>query len=254
MNDTPVDGERLPDFIIIGAMKCGTTSLYAYLDGHPNIAMSRVKEPKRKVQSVLFVGRLVPKKAPLDAVQGLKRANEWGAGLSLNFVGEGPLREELEQYVCENDLSDQVTVHGQLPNEEVATRMQAADALLLPSKTAPDGDREGTPTVLVEAQAIGFPCITTWHSGIPEMIPEDNQKFLVPEGDVEGIAEKLVYLSTLSIEELVQIARLGRQKVSQEFDLTGEAASLVDLYVELCEGTTVSGRKESLLSNEARDL
>lgn len=188
------------------------------------------QRPDQQVRSVLFVGRLVPKKAPLEAVQAIDQANEKGDDLSLDLVGGGPLREKVEQYVHENNLSDHVTVHGRLPNDEVGERMQTADAFLLPSKTAPDGDREGTPAVLIEAQAAGLPCVTTRHAGIPEMVPEENHDLLAPEGDVQALANSLVRLSSLSVDQLAERAQRGRRKVEQEFSVEAEAEVLRGVY------------------------
>lgn len=193
------------------------------------------QRPDQQVRSVLFVGRLVPKKAPLDAVQAIEQANEKGADLSLDLVGGGPLRERVKQYVHENDLSDHVTVHGRLPNEEVSKYMQATDAFLLPSKTAPDGDREGTPTVLVEAQAVGLPCVTTHHAGIPEMIPEKNQNLVVPEGEVSALAERLCWLAGASVEKLRKIADRGRKKIESDFSLVCEADKITEIYQKYTE-------------------
>jgi len=87
------------------------------------------RPPGSQVRQVLFVGRLVPKKAPLDAIRAIQRANEQGASLTLVMVGDGPLRDEVYQYVEENDLSGKVALHGQLSNAKVADFMQKADAL-----------------------------------------------------------------------------------------------------------------------------
>lgn len=189
--------------------------------------------PSGTVRNVLFVGRLTPKKAPLDAVRSVERANRDGADLELDIVGEGPCRQKIDRYIEKQDLTDSVTLHGAVPNEEVIRRMQTSDAFLLPSKTAPDGDREGTPTVLVEAQSVGLPCVSTRHAGIPEMIPEANHEFLVEEGDVEGLSKVLCKLSHLEIEELTTIVRRGRDKVEQDYSLTGEVRKLRSIYRNL---------------------
>ncbi len=186
--------------------------------------------PSQSVHTLLFVGRLVPKKGPLDAVRAVERASRQGVDLVLEMVGDGSLREDVEAYVRTNDLSDRVTIHGRLPNKEVARHMRAADAFLLPSKTAPDGDREGTPTVLVEAQASGLPCVSTRHAGIPEMIPEESHDFLVEEGDVLALSEALSRLADLSPDELSNIAHQGRQKMERDFSLSGEVGRLIDTY------------------------
>jgi colanic acid/amylovoran biosynthesis glycosyltransferase len=186
--------------------------------------------PDRRVQTVLFVGRLVEKKAPLDAIRAVEMANREGAGLSLEIVGEGSLRETLEAYVQENGLSEEVTFYGKVPNSTVAQRMREADAFILSSKTAPSGDREGTPTVLIEAQAAGLPCVTTHHSGIPEMIPEENHDLLAEEGDTKALAGILEELASRTVRELVEVADRGRRKVEREFDLSQEVAALRNVY------------------------
>jgi len=188
------------------------------------------RPPEPPVESVLFVGRLVPKKAPLDAVQAVEHTNEQGANLHLDLVGDGPLREDVERFVHGQDLADTVTVHGRVPNAEVNERMQGADVFLLPSKTASNGDREGTPTVLVEAQAVGLPCVTTRHAGIPEMIPEANHDLLTDEGDVAGLAARLVRLSSQPPDALTQVAKRGRMKVEREFSVSSQARELHELY------------------------
>lgn len=186
--------------------------------------------PTQEVRRLLFVGRLTPKKGPLDAVRALEQANRNGADLQLDMVGYGALREEVEQYIDEHDLDEEVVLHGRVPSKRVAEYMKAADAFVLPSKTSPDGDREGTPTVLVEAQAAGLPCISTHHAGIPEMIPEENHPLLVEEGDVKGLASRFSRVASLSEKRLQAIAERGRRKVENEFSLSAQCRELRSVY------------------------
>lgn len=191
------------------------------------------RPPDRSVQNVLFVGRLTPKKAPLDAIRAIENANNQGADLEMDMIGDGPLREKVVEYVHEQGLTDVVTVHGRVESDKVNTWMQEADAFLLPSKTALNGDKEGTPTVLVEAQAVGLPCISTHHAGIPEMIPEDNHDLLVSPGDVEKLSERLHALSRKSVAELSRVAERGRQKVEQDFNISDEMRVLKKIYKKI---------------------
>jgi glycosyltransferase involved in cell wall biosynthesis len=191
--------------------------------------------PSRPVQRLLFVGRLVEKKAPLDAVRAVDRVVSQGEDLSLHIVGDGSLRNEVSQYVATHDLDEHVTLHGALPHEDVLHQMEKADAFVLPSKTASTGDREGTPTVLVEAQASGLPCIATEHAGIPEMIPEANQDLLLPEGDPDALADRLRKLMALSVEELGKIAERGRGKVEADFCLSSEVEKLKNIYWDVIQ-------------------
>jgi len=214
------------------------------------------RPPRGPVQSFLFVGRLVPKKAPMDAVRAIERANEQGPGeeLSLDVIGDGPLRDEMERYIKEQGLSHCITLHGERPNQEVAQRLKAADAFLLPSRTAPDGNQEGTPTVLVEAQAIGLPCVSTRHAGIPEMIPARNHEFLVAEGDIEGLANALRRLASQSKEELLQLSIRGREMVEREFSLAHEAEKLRSLYGECGSIRPGSGGPGGLRRNRVQGM
>lgn len=196
--------------------------------------------PGRTVSRVLFVGRLVPKKAPLDAVRAVRAANERGRGLHLDVVGDGVLRQKLLRFVREAGMDEAVTWHGEVSNERVKQHMRSSDALLLPSKTDPEGDREGTPTVLIEAQALGLPCVSTRHAGIPEMIPEENHEYLAGEGDVEGIADGLTRLSEESVEGLREMTRRGRDRVEEAFSLRGEVETLRGVYRRLLDGRGVS--------------
>ncbi len=188
------------------------------------------QKPEGPVKNVLFVGRLTPKKAPIDALRAVQIANENGAGLTLEMVGDGPMYEEVEAYVDEQNLMGDVKLHGRLPNDEVAQHMQTADAFLLPSKTTPSGGKEGTPTVLVEAQAAGLPCVTTQHSGIPEMIPKENHDLLSPEGCVESLARSLNKLSGCTTKKLSERTVKGRKKVKSDFNILVEVDKIDKIY------------------------
>jgi colanic acid/amylovoran biosynthesis glycosyltransferase len=208
-----------------------------------DLSQFEYRSPSPPMRNVLFVGRLVAKKAPLDAVQAVERANEKGANLHLDMIGDGELHTDIEQYIRDNDLSESITIHGRLPNCDVQKWMRSADVFLLPSKTAPNGDCEGTPTVLVEAQAVGLPCVSTHHAGIPEMIPEGNRRLLTDEGDIEGQASRLCKLQTLNASVLDKIAMRGRSMIEAKFSLTGEVKTLTELYDDLSYSVSVHGNE-----------
>jgi glycosyltransferase involved in cell wall biosynthesis len=191
--------------------------------------------PQRSAEKVLFVGRMVAKKAPLDALEAVRLANAAGGSFHLDMVGDGPLQEEVERYVGEHGLGT-VSIHGRVSSAEVAHYMREADAFLLPSKTAPNGDQEGTPTVLIEAQAVGLPCVTTRHAGIPEMIPEENHDLLSAPGEVESLAQSLIELRNASVDEIREKAEWGRHKVERDFNLSTEVRKLLALYREVGGG------------------
>lgn len=194
------------------------------------------RPPSGPVSEFISVGRLTGKKGHLDAIRAVQKRIEAGAHLQLRIVGDGPQRDELEQYIRAHDLQSSVELLGSIPNAEVARRLQKADAFLLCSKTAASGDREGTPTVLIEAQAVGLPCVSTTHAGIPEMIPEANHSLLAPEGEVDTIAERIRQLRAYSDEELRQTSEAGREMIETSFSLSSEAGALREIYERAAEG------------------
>ena len=189
--------------------------------------------PTRPVRRFVCVGRFAEKKAHLDTIRAFARAAKNVPDLRLEIVGSGPLFDQASAYVDARGLGGVVELLGERPFHEVVERMRAADAFILSSKTARDGDKEGVPTVLMEAQAMGLPCVSTTHAGIPEVIPEENHWALAAPGDVDEIADRIESMCALGVDELVAHTRLGRAKIEAEFNLVLEVDRLVELYQSL---------------------
>lgn len=100
----------------------------------------------------------------------------------------------MEELAGESNIADKVKLLGWKQQEEIVTLLNDADILIAPSITGNDGDQEGIPVVLMEALAQGIPVLSTQHSGIPEVVQDGKSGFLVPERDVDALAEKLVFL------------------------------------------------------------
>ena len=112
--------------------------------------------------------------------------------------------------------------------------MKGADILLAPSVTGRDGDQEGIPVVLMEALAQRLPVISTFHSGIPELIRDGDSGLLVPERDVDALAEKIEYLMTHA-ELWSEMGEAGRGYVERHYDINELNNQLVRLYQGLLE-------------------
>ena len=91
-------------------------------------------------------------------------------------------------------MQDYVVFEGLLEPAEVAEQMRSCRCLLLPSKTACDGDSEGCPVVVQEAQIAGLPVISTFHAGIPEVVIDGTTGVLCQEGDVLAMASAIEML------------------------------------------------------------
>lgn len=189
------------------------------------------REPRAHSESVRFVsvGRMVEKKGFADCIRAFHLARKEGAQIDLSVIGDGPERAAVEGLCASLGLGSAVTFLGELPRPRVIEAVRSADAFILASQTAKDGDKEGVPTVIMEAEFIGLPVVSTTHSGIPEAIPEPNRRFLAPEGDPRALADSILSLVG-GRSSWAQMARLGREHVEANFNLALETQKLIELY------------------------
>ncbi len=136
---------------------------------------------------ILSVGRLVEKKGYptlLEALALLPKDCQW----RLTHIGGGPLDAELKAKAAGLGISDRIQWLGALPQERVLAAYRAADLFVLAAQIAADGDRDGLPNVLMEAQSQRLACIATDISGIPELINDGETGLLVPPEDAAALA------------------------------------------------------------------
>lgn len=189
-----------------------------------------IKKSSSKIENLISVGRLVEKKGYADAILAIKKVRDAGYNVKLKIIGDGPLKHELSKLIQNQKLDDAVFLSGALPNHQVLGEMSQADAFILCSKRAQNGDEEGIPTVLIEAQYLGLPCVSTYHSGIPELISGDNRIFLAEEGNVEQIKDCIIRLIHTDPDELSRMIEQAREKVENEFNLEKEVIKLIKKY------------------------
>jgi glycosyltransferase involved in cell wall biosynthesis len=194
------------------------------------LANTKQKDLSLNIKNFISIGRLTEKKGHFDTIKAFKKVLDEGYDVKLKIIGDGPLKESLQNFIIENNMENNITLLGAIKNEDTLKELYKADAFILCSKTANNGDQEGTPTVLVEAQAIGLPCISTFHAGIPEMIPKENHKFLAEEGNVEQIKDFIINLLETNGNDIMKIVERGRKKVDEEFNIVVEVKKLISLY------------------------
>jgi colanic acid/amylovoran biosynthesis glycosyltransferase len=144
---------------------------------------------------LMTVGRLVEKKGITYALRAVRLLSNNGVEVSYEIVGDGPLRQPLEREVQQLNLQSRVRFSGLHTQAQVQAALDRADVLLAPCVTAADGDEEGIPNVLREGMAAGVPVIGTNHSGIPEIIEDGVNGYMVAERDPEGLAERIRWLA-----------------------------------------------------------
>jgi colanic acid/amylovoran biosynthesis glycosyltransferase len=186
---------------------------------------------------ILTVGRLVEKKGIRYALEAvallLRRHPEWK--LCYDIIGEGPQCAEIKETVTALGLQKQVNLHGAGTMQEVHRHVQNAHLFLLPSVTDKSGDQEGIPVSLMEAMATGLPILSTVHTGIPELVQDGVSGYLVAEGDVQALAEKLEYL-ILNPELWPLMGRKGRARVAELHDIRTLNQQLLAAYERLFIG------------------
>lgn len=178
---------------------------------------------------LLTCGRLVEKKGTRYAIEALARVSTRYPGIHLTVIGDGPLRPALERQAAAAGIAGHISFLGSQPFPRVLAEMHASHLFLLPCVTAVDGDQEGVPVVLMEAQAAGLPILASRHAGIPEVVRDGISGYLAAERDSTHLAALLTELLDHPERWPAQGAA-GRAHIVAEFDLDRAAADLEALY------------------------
>ena len=168
----------------------------------------------------ISVGRLVEKKGHEYTVRALARCRQRhpDIDMKLRIVGGGPLMDKLQDMIADLGLEGSVQLSCSLPREDIKGRLLSADAFVLPSVTAENGDMEGFPVAILEAMAAGLPVLTTRHGGIPEIVDDGVTGLLAAERDVDGLADAMHRIARdRSLAD--RLGRAAREKVERDLDL-----------------------------------
>ncbi|GJQ22790.1 MAG: colanic acid biosynthesis glycosyltransferase WcaL [Candidatus Brocadia sapporoensis] len=192
--------------------------------------------PRRRINDeyimLLTVARLVEKKGVAYAIEAVASLISKGKKIVYTIVGDGMLRENLQQIIARLGIEQQVKLIGWKTQEEVKILLQKSHVLVAPSLTSASGDQEGIPNVIKEAMASGLPVISTFHSGIPELVTDGVTGILVPEKEIHSLADALAYL--ISHPEICnKMGKSGRKYIEENFDINKLNNTLVQIYQQL---------------------
>jgi len=196
-----------------------------------------MKQRTNKGIRILSIGRLVEKKGASYSIKAISRIIQDCPDAHLSIVGDGPERKRLETLIKSLHVAGNVELLGARDRREIQALYANSDIFLLPSVTTSDGDQEGTPTVLMEAQAMQLPVVTTRHSGIPEVVHDGVSGLLVAEKDVDGIVHALNELIH-SPERRAIMGAQGRAIVKSEFNNEKLIEELITTYARVLRGDT----------------
>lgn len=144
-----------------------------------------------------------------------------------DFNPHHPRGAFLLHLIRELQLSQYVRLEGHLQPREVKTLLEEAHAFLLHSVKIANGDEEGIPNALMEAMAMELPVVSTWHSGIPELVEDGVNGLLVPERDLIAYAAAIYQILAWPLQPQ------NRQKVVRQFSRTRHMETLLGYYEDI---------------------
>lgn len=193
--------------------------------------------PRDRSRTVLAVGRLVEKKGFSVLLDACSRLLARGVGFRCVLAGTGPLESVLRARVDELGLGAVVTFAGPLPQASIRHALSDAAVFAAPCVVGSDGNADGLPTVLLEAMALGTPCVSTDVTGIPEVLRDGETGLGVPQHDPDRLADAIERL--LDDGELRdRLASRARALIEEEFASDRQAEQLDEALL----ATAANGR------------
>lgn len=189
-----------------------------------DVELFREKKAPTDVFRVIGVGNLIEIKGFAYLLEAFAKLHEKHPQTHLDIVGDGVLRQSLEQKAKELGLADAVTFHGKVPYVQVAELMQASSLFVLPSFY------EALGCVYLEAMGCHLPTIGVEGFGIDEIIRDGENGLLTRPKDATHLYEKMTYV----LENPQEAARMGRAGYETACRFTWEASgrTLNDFYNE----------------------
>jgi glycosyltransferase involved in cell wall biosynthesis len=174
---------------------------------------------------ILCVGRLTPAKGQHMLIDAVERLTQQGRRARLRLLGPGPEIASLREQTAQNRIVDYVVFEGAMNQDRIRSFYAVADLFCLPSFA------EGLPVVLMEAMAMGIPCVSTQITGIPELIRNGTDGLLVAPSDLDALVEALAKLmDDAALRE--RFSRSGRKRILQHYDLRRNVKELAGHFAK----------------------
>ena len=193
----------------------------------PNIDFYNIT-PSFNTKQFVAIGRFVDKKAPHLTIRAFSKVAKQHPDATLVFGGEGDLLNACKDLVKVLGIQNQVSFLGKLSKLQIMQLFSTSIAFVQHSITPENGDSEGTPVAVLEANAAGLPVIATRHAGIPDVIEHGKTGFLVEELDVEGMANYMIQLYD-NPEKARQMGQSGSQNMQLNFSIEKHLKCLAEI-------------------------
>jgi colanic acid/amylovoran biosynthesis glycosyltransferase len=233
---------------VVAISSYGRSQLWRWLPGaewdkvsvvHCALEASFFQDPAsvtaRPVPRLVNVGRLCAQKGQLLLVEAAALLKQEGLRFELVLAGDGEMRDSIEAAISRHQLGDSVRITGWVDSATVRREMLESRALVLPSFA------EGLPVVIMEAMAVGRPVVTTRIAGIPELVREGVDGWLVPPGDIVELKSAMRTCLETGPQRLLEMGRAANQRVRQRHDADVEAAKLKALFEATRAGVALHG-------------
>jgi glycosyltransferase involved in cell wall biosynthesis len=187
-----------------------------------DISKFPMSESFEREKIILYVGSLIERKGVIFLLRAMQKLKLKFPDYCLLIVGEGELREKLENFVIDNELQESVRFLGTQSQAEVARLMRQAKLFVLPSI------EEGQGAVLVEALSSGTPCVGSNIGGIPDVINNDVGKVFEP-ANIEDLYEKITFMLE-NDDYWLKASKLGRSLVTQNYSWEKLSKKIISIY------------------------
>jgi glycosyltransferase involved in cell wall biosynthesis len=189
------------------------------------------RAPASGVPLILSVGRSVEKKGFRYLIDACGRLRAQGLAFECRIVGGGPLEADLQAQIKAAQLGDVVRLLGPRSQGEVRVLLAAAQIFVLACVPDSEGGSDNLPTVIMEAMRCGVPVVSTHLAGVPEMIADGVEGFLVAPRDAAALAQRLAAL--LRDPALAgQCGARGRESAREKFSIANTTRVLKHLLAE----------------------
>jgi len=176
-----------------------------------------VVKKDKSIIKILHVGRLTPKKGVTDLIAVFHNVRKKGFhNIQLHIVGDGEEKPIIEKYINQNKLHEHIILYGGLSHSDVIKQIKESDIFVLNSRTAPDGDKEGFPNVIIEAMAAETAILSTFHAGIPMAIDSGIEGILVQEKNNNELEQAIIRMVS-NADERTLFASNAKKKALSEF-------------------------------------
>lgn len=189
-------------------------------------------QPFNKARRFICVGRLSPEKGQFLLVDALAELHRQGVDAELVLAGDGELRAAIERRCAELGVADRVRITGWISGAVVRKEIEASRALVLSSFA------EGLPVVLMEAMACARPVVATRISGVPELVRDGQDGWLVSPGDVMELAAAMGRCLNADVQQLEAMGAAARARALDRHDVDRSAQQLRQLFEPLCRVKT----------------